>query len=73
MNIEQQIVGQWEIASGCTSTVVLPPPDACPPIIHQLYGIAEWHPISSFIVFVFIACLLYATYLAFVSPAGGGH
>ncbi len=73
MNLEQQIVGQWEIASGCASAVVLPPPDACPRMIHQLYGIAEWHPITSFFVFMFIVFLIYVSYLAFVSPAGSGH
>ena len=70
MTLEQQIVGQWEIASGCATTVVLPPPEACPRFIHQLYNIAQWHPITSFVIFVFLACLTYATYLTFTSPSG---
>ena len=65
MTLEEQWVGQLELASRCTQTVVLPPPKACPFSVHAMYGVAQLHLITGLIVVIFLGMLIHLTYQVF--------
>jgi hypothetical protein len=71
MTLEEQIAGYFEVSSKCTQTVVLPPPETCPQIVHTFYAIGQWHLLTGLIVILFLAMLAHLTYLV-INP-GKGH
>lgn len=63
--IDEYLVGQLEIDSGCTAEAVIPPPEACPDYVQAAGSLASMHFVTLIIVFGFIVILLEMSTLIF--------
>jgi len=70
ITLEEQIVGQQELAAHCSTAAVIPPPSSCPKNVQAAYGFAQAHVLTWFIIVMAAVMLVGAGTFAF---AKGGH
>ena len=56
--IEEYLVGQLELDSGCTAEAVIPPPEACPGYVQTAGSLASMHFVTLVVIFGFMVILL---------------
>lgn len=70
MNFEQQLLEYFEVGSGCTSTLMVPPPKTCPGYVQTVHIMGQFHLFTGLIVLIFLAMIVHMIYAVFAS---GGH
>lgn len=63
--IDEYLLGQLEIDSGCATEAVIPPPDACPGYVQTAGSLASMHFVTLVVVFGFMVILLQMTMVIF--------